>query len=144
MNYYQESNPPPQKYAIYDMNGDAIPELIIRTRITLDIYWIYDNELIPWHFNVHYAKPLNNMALLYERAGGAPEHTDYMYIVLGYQGEELYCIEFSKYANETQDPEYDYKYFINNTEVTKDTFNSLSELLLSIGDDKIEWKPFPF
>ncbi len=145
MDYYSDPDSV-RKYAIYDMNGDEIPELIIKSRISLDIFWIYNNELTLWHSDVSYAKPLNNMALLYERPGGAPEHTQYMYIVLGYQGEELYKIDFAEYYNWNVDGvDYGAKYFIDNTEVTKRIYDSLSERFLNIGDDKIEWKSFlPF
>lgn len=145
IDYYLRSNSSGdvQEYAVYDMNGDAIPELIIKSRISLDIFWIYNNELTLWHSDTAYARPLNNMALLYERAGGGPEHTDYMYTVLGYQGEELYKINFSEYSNcEVNSIQYDNKYFIDDTEVTKESYESLSEQYLNIGDDKIEWKSF--
>lgn len=132
-------------YAIYDMNGDEIPELLIRGRISLYIFWIYNNELALWRSDVNYSKPLNNMALLYERSGGAPDHIDYMYIVPGYQGEDLYKIEFAKYSNWiVEGVDYGEKYFINNTEVTKGTYDSLSERFINIGDDKIEWKAFSY
>lgn len=143
--YYldQTSEEDLREYAVYDMNGDAIPELIIRSRISLDIFWIYNNELTLWYSDVSYTKPLNNMALLYEQAGGGPEHTNYMYIVLGYHGEELYKINFSEYSNgEVHHVQYDNKYFINDTEVTKEIYDSLSERFLNIGDDRIEWKSF--
>lgn len=132
-----------QKYAFYDMNGDAVPELIVKSRISLDIFWINNHELALWHSDSAYARPLNNMALLYERAGGAPEHTDYMYTVLGYHGEELYKTAFSEYATEIQGVQYGNRYFIDDIEVTKETYDSQSEQFLKIGDDKIEWKLFP-
>lgn len=147
--YYLQTDLPEDlqkyKYAIYDMNGDDIPELIIRSRISLDIFWIYNNELALWHSNVHYTKPLNNMALLYERPGGAPTHTYYQYFVLGYHGEELYRITFAEYYDWVfEGVDYGEKYFINDTEVTKAIYDSLSERFLHISDDKIEWKPFPY
>lgn len=147
--YYLQTDLPEDlqkyKYAIYDMNGDDIPELIIRSRISLHIFWIYNNELALWYDTVHYCRPLNNMALLYERPGGAPTHTYYMYFVLGYHGEELYRIEFAEYYDWVfEGVDYGEKYFINDTEVTKAIYDSLSERFLHISDDKIEWKPFPY
>ncbi len=134
-----------QKYAIYDMNGDKIPELIINSRIGLDIFWIYNNELTLWHSDVNYVKPLNNMALLYERPGGAPEHTYYKYIALGYQGEERYKIEFAEYYNWYVDGvDCGAKYFIDDIEVTKGIYDGLTKRYLNIGDDKIEWKTFSY
>ena len=78
-----------RKYAIYDMNGDSIPELIIKTGRSFDIFWIKNDKVTLWYQGTNYTKPLNNMALLSEREGAAPEHTDYIYYVLGYQGEEV-------------------------------------------------------
>ena len=122
------------------MNGDDVPELLIQTSIPLLIYWIYDNKLTFWHSDAHYTKPLNNMAILYEWPGGAPEHINYMYIVLGYYGEELYSINFSEYsAFASNGIQYDALYFINSTKVLKETHEALSERFLNISDDKIKW-----
>lgn len=132
-------------YAIYDMNGDEIPELIIKHRISLDIFWIYNNELTLWYSTVQYVRPLNNMALLYERPGSAPEHTNYMYIVLDYYGEELYVIDFSEYIDWNCDGvSDDNRYYIDNAEVTKAIYDSLATQFLDISDDKIEWKIFSY
>ena len=133
-----------QKYAVYDMNGDAVPELIIRSRISLDIFWINNNELTLWRTDFAYTRPLNNMALLYERAGSGPEHTDYSYTVLGYQGEELYKIDFSEYSNwEEHGVQYVNEYFVDGAKVTKEIYDSQSEQFLNISDDKIKWQSFP-
>lgn len=130
-----------RKYAIYDMNGDSIPELIIKTGRSFDIFWIKNDKVTLWYQGTNYTKPLNNMALLSEREGAAPEHTDYIYYVLGYQGEEVLKIEFSKCsASEFQGVQYDEIYLINNTEVTEQIYNSLTEPLLTVNDDKIIWK----
>lgn len=133
-----------RKYAIYDMNGDSIPELIIKTGRSFDIFWIKNDIVTLWYQGTNYTKPLNNMALLSEREGAAPEHTDYIYYVLGYQGEEVLKIEFSKCsASEFQGVQYDEIYLINNTEVTEQIYNSLTEPLLTVSDDKITWKELP-
>lgn len=133
-----------RKYAIYDMNGDSIPELIIKTGRSFDIFWIKNDKVTLWYQGTNYTKPLNNMALLSEREGAAPEHIDYIYYVLGYQGEEVLKIEFSKYsASELQGIQYDEEYLINNTEVTEQIYNSFTEPLLTVSDDKITWKELP-
>lgn len=129
------------EYALYDMNGDNVPELIIRSRIAIHIFWINDNELTLWYSDTAYTRPLNNMALLYERAGGAPEHTYYKYMVLGYGGEELYSVNFSEYEEDPSCPGGK-KYFIDDTEVTQEVYKAQTEEYLQIGDDQIEWKPF--
>ncbi len=94
-----------------------------------------------WYQGTNYTKPLNNMALLSERKSTAPEHVDYIYFILGYRGEEVLKIEFSKYSDsELQGVQYDKKYLINNTEVTEQIYNSLTDPLLTVNDDKIIWK----
>lgn len=132
-----------QQYAIFDMNGDHVPELILKTTKGLDIFWIENDKVALWYEGTNYTKPLNNMALLSERKGSAPDHIDYSYIILGYQGEEVLKIQFSKYsATEIQGVLYAEKYFINNTEVTQEIYNSLSSPLLNVGDNGIIWKVF--
>ncbi len=129
------------QYAIYDMNGDDIPELIIKTSKAFDIFWINNNKVVLWYQGTSYTKPLNNMALLSERKGGAPEHVDYIYYILGYQGDEIFKIEFSEYSvNESQGVQRDEIYLINNIEVTKEIYNSLTQPLLDESDSKIIWK----
>ena len=137
---YLESNSE-NKYAIYDMNGDDNPELLIKTPNKLDIYWIKNNKVTLWYEGTGYTKPLNNMALLSERKGGAPEHTDYIYCLLGYQGGEIFKIEFSKYsATQLNGVQYDEIYLVDNTEVTEEIYNSITQPLLSVNDNKIIWK----
>lgn len=129
------------QYAIYDMNGDDVPELIIKTADGLDVFWIKNDKVTLWYQGTNYTKPLNNMALLSERKGAAPEHVDYIYLILGYRGEEIFKMEFSKYsASELQGVQYDEKYLINNIEVNEQIYNSLTEPLLAVNDDKIIWK----
>lgn len=124
-----------RKYAIYDMNGDDIPELIIKTENALDIFWIKNDKVTLWYQGTNYAKPLNNRAILYERSGDAPQHTDYQYIVLDYNGEEMLKVSFSEYFGS------DEVYFINEQQVTKTVYENLCKMpVLSIADDAIEWR----
>ena len=132
---------PYQKYAVYDMSGDNIPELIIKTPRAFDIFMIKDNAVTVWHQDSNYAKPLNNMAILYERPGGAPEHTDYQYYKLGPNGEEIEKITFSICsATEVGGVKYDETYYVNGEKVTKDVYNSTANPILALSDDNIVWK----
>lgn len=147
--FNDESKNTYHQYAIYDMNGDDIPELIIRTVKGLDIFWIKNDKVTLWYQGTNYAKPLNNKAILYERPGGAPKHTDYQYIVLDYTGEEVLKISFSEYYG-GDDPSllehFDSSelYLINQQEVTKAIYEDLCKTpILSIADDAIEWKDIP-
>ncbi len=138
-----------RKYAIYDMNGDSIPELIIKTGRSFDIFWIKNDKVTLWYQGTNYAKPLNNKAILYERPGGAPKHTDYQYIVLDYTGEEVLKISFSEYYG-GDDPSFIERfgnnelYLINEQQVSKTIYENLCKTpILNIADDAIEWQDIP-
>ena len=147
--FNDESKNTYHQYAIYDMNGDDIPELIIRTVKGLDIFWIKNDKVTLWYQGTNYSKPLNNRAILYERSGGAPDNTIYQYIILDYTGEEVLKISFSEYYG-GDDPSllehFDSSelYLINQQEVTKTIYENLCKTpILSIADDAIEWKDIP-
>lgn len=138
-----------RKYSIYDMNGDDTPELIIKTENALDIFWIKNDKVTLWYQGTNYSKPLNNRAILYERSGDAPQHTDYQYIVLDYNGEETLKISFSEYYG-GDDPLFfeqfgsDEVYLINEQQVSKTVYENLCKTpILSIADDAIEWQDIP-
>ncbi len=135
---------PYQKYAVYDMSGDNIPELIIKTQRAFDIFMIKDNAVTVWHQGSNYAKPLNNMAILYERPGGAPEHTYYQYYKLGPNGEEIEKITFSIYSGTevSSGVKYEETYYVNDEKATKDVYNSTANPILALSDDEIIWNDF--
>lgn len=138
--FNDESKNTYHQYAIYDMNGDDIPELIIRTVKGLDIFWIKNDKVTLWYQGTNYTKPLNNMGLLLERKGSAPEHTDYIFILLNYQGNEIFRMEFSEYSPaETYGVQYTEKYYINNIETTKEIYDVITQPLLTESDNKIVW-----
>ena len=119
------------KYALYDMSGDAVPELIIKTGEGLTIFSIKEQGLTVWyHHGTTYAKPLNNRAIFYARPGGAPEHTDYQYLVLDHNGEKLQSISFAEYHGNNAE------YFINGEKVSKTAYEGLYKSL-SLSDDAI-------
>lgn len=131
-------------YAIYDMNGDTIPELLIKTVRDFTIFWTKNNELCVWYEGTSYCSPLNNMAVLSERPGGAPEHINYRYEVLGYNGETLIYVEFAEYSSfEYEGEQHPELYEINGLEVSKEVYTSLVTPLLNIKDDEIKWDPIP-
>ncbi|MBR3811122.1 MAG: hypothetical protein IKJ16_02165 [Agathobacter sp.] len=131
-------------YAIHDMNGDTTPELLVKTAKTFNIFWIKNNQLCVWYIGSCYCKPLNNMAILSERPGGAPEHINYIYEILGYNGETMMRIDFSEYSSfEYEGEQYPELYMINDVKVDKDVYTSLTAPLLNIKDDYIKWEPIP-
>ena len=124
------------KYALYDMSGDGVAELIIRTGNGLTVFSIKEQELTVWYEGTTYEKPLNNRAIFYERPGGAPEHTRYQYIVLDSNGEELQRTSFTESRGDN--PEY----FINGERVSKSDYEALCESF-DLSDDKLVWKDIP-
>lgn len=133
-------------YALFDMNGDGIPELHLRP-ITGGSYAIftYDNgQIALWHDGPDYESPLNNGAILYERDGAAPTHINYYYLVLDSDGNQTSKVYFSKYhsVNEsdlTESPDYDV-FMLEDKEVSKDEWNSLTNEYLTNSSDLIIWK----
>ena len=125
-------------YALYDMNGDSNPKLIVNIRNELHIFTIVDNQIKLWRAETAvYSRPLNNGAILYERHGGGPEHTSYTYYAPDFYGNTKYEISFSYWESDGENPEW---YDINGKEVSKEAYDAVTKPILSVGDDKIEWK----
>lgn len=78
-------------YALFDMNGDGIPELHLRpiTGGSYAIFTYFDGQITLWHDGPDYESPLNNGAILYERDGAAPTHINYYYLVLDSDGNKI-------------------------------------------------------
>lgn len=132
-------------YAIFDMNGDGIPELHLRPTVG-GIYAVFtylDGQIVLWHDGPDYESPLNNGAILYERGGAAPTHINYYYLVLDSDGNEISKVNFSKYhsVNEsdlTESTDYD-EFMFEDKEVSEDEWNSLTNEYLSNSSDLIIW-----
>lgn len=128
-------------YTMYDMNGDDVPELIIKTQLELLVYWVKDGAVVSWYSDTAYTSPLNDGTLLSVREGAAPKHTDYIYQVLNYEGEVVYKLEFSEYEAATfQDVQYVKKHYINGIEVSEAAYASITEDILRMKGDNILWK----
>jgi len=128
------------RYALFDMNGDGIPELHVRSSGPYEIISYRDGELVPWESFWSYSKPLNNGALLSERPGGANSTIAYAYSVFDSYGSEQLCVRFEK-ANPNDDGAYDENsdYFFEDVKVSMDEWNALTGKYLSVGSDEIEW-----
>ena len=121
------------EYAFYDINGDGKDELFVRSNL-LYIFWIKDNEVALWHEDLNYVKILSDNTLLSSREGTAPEHTDYIYKILGYGGNELYKAEFSEYRSDTS-----HKYFANGAEISENVYKSLFNKILNSETAAVNW-----
>ena len=132
-------------YALFDMNGDGIPELHLRPVVGggYVIFTYLDGQIVLWHNGPDYESPLNNGAILYERDGAAPTHINYYYLVLDSDGNEISKIYFSKYhsvdkSGLTESAEYDV-FIFEDKEVSEDEWNSLTHEYLSNSSDLIVW-----
>lgn len=121
------------EYAFYDINGDGKDELLVRSNL-LYIFWIKDNKVTLWHEDLNYVKILSDKTLLSAREGTAPEHTDYIYKILGYGGNELYKTEFSEYRSDTSR-----KYFANGAEISENIYKSLFNKVLNSKTASVNW-----
>ncbi len=131
-------------HALFDMNGDGISELHLRptTGGGYDIFTYRDSQVFLWHADLDYCSPLNNGALLYERPGGAPPHTNYMYITLDTNGNEIARVGFSKYdVVDENGLKVGVRYIYEDNDVSKETWYALTKKILSIKSDLIEWLP---
>lgn len=129
-------------YALFDMNGDGIPELHLRPTMGggYEIFTYRDSQVVLWYVNADYCSSLNNGALLYERPGGAPPHTNYMYITLDTNGNEIVRVEFSKYdVVDKRGLKVGVKYIYQDNDVSKETWDELTKKFLSIKSDLIKW-----
>jgi len=130
------------EYALFDMNGDGIPELHLRPILNAVYYAIFtyqDGKVILWYMTTHYCYPLNNGAIFYERIG-IPELTAYKYIILDFYGYECYEIPFYK-SEEILDGDAEYPgiYNYDGLDISKEMWDSLTEKLFAVKSDLIEW-----
>jgi len=133
-------------YALFDMNGDGIPELHLRPVVggSYLIFTYLDGQIVLWHSGPDCESPLNNRAILYERDGAAPTHINYYYLVLDSNGNETSKVNFSKYhsvddSGKTESAEYDV-FMMEDKEVSEEEWNSLTKDYLSNSSDLIVWK----
>lgn len=132
-------------YALFDMNGDGIPELHLRPIVggSYAIFTYLNGQIVLWHEGPDYESPLNDGAILYERDGAAPTHVNYYYLVLDSDGNEISKVYFSKYHSVDKNglnESTDYDVFIfEDKEVSKDEWDSLTNEYLSISSDLIIW-----
>lgn len=132
-------------YALFDMNGDGIPELHLRPIVggSYAIFTYLNGKIVLWHDGPDYESPLNNGAILYERDGAAPTHINYYYLVLDSDGNEISKVYFSKYhsvdeSGLTESTDYDV-FIFEDKEISEDEWNSLTNEYLSNSSDLIVW-----
>ncbi|MDL2301222.1 hypothetical protein LJC58_02585 [Lachnospiraceae bacterium OttesenSCG-928-D06] len=128
------------QYALFDMNGDGLPEFHVRSVDVYDIFTYQDGNVTLWHSDVSYSYPLNNGAILYTRNSGAPTHIDYAYTFFDFYGKEIYKIYFSVYDSTNESNYNENALFIfDEVELSKENWDSLTERYFSVGSDLIKW-----
>ena len=132
-------------YALFDMNGDGIPELHLRPIAGggYAVFTYLDGQIVLWHDGPDFESPLNNRAILYERDGAAPTHINYYYLVLDSAGNEISKVNFSKYHSveengSSESPDYDV-FMFEDKQVSEDEWNSLTHEYLSNSSSLIIW-----
>ena len=128
------------KMALFDMTGNGVPELHLKSPSLYYILTIKDNKLIVWKTLWNNDELLNNGTFLHTRYGGAPNHIDYIYYILDSNGEELYRIDFNVYDDDENGSygESDI-YLFDGIEISMEQWVSLTKRYFEIGSEKIEW-----
>lgn len=128
------------KYTMFDANQNGITELHLSSIRGYIIIECINNKLEIIYSGSGYERLLNNGALLYSRAGGAPEHITYMYTKLD-SDNNIVQITFEKY-NTMNDNSDDDLYLFKDEEVTKSVFDNKTKEYLSAESDFIIWSDY--
>ena len=129
-------------YTFYDMTGDGGVEVIIKKYPEIYFFTEKDGNIYHWYTDTKaYSTLLNNGALLYERKGAGPTHTDYEYYELDENAKVKFSVTFSQYDQTTAEDGkiYPDTYFLNEQEVTKEEYEAKTKDYLLVGSDKIVW-----
>ena len=129
------------KYALFDTNGDKIPELHIESARYYYILSYINNKLII--FNDLSAYPqcyaLNNGAFISHHFGTAPISDEYNYFVLDFLGKKIWELNFSKYdSNENGNYDINDVYLFDGVNVSKEVWDALTARYLYIDGNGIE------
>jgi len=133
------------RYAFFDMNGDGIPELHIRSDHRYSILTWRNGEMLSWASPGIHAESLNNGAVLVT-SFGMMLTTRYTYIEYDFNGKEQLEISFGKMMANSVDGEWIYdensEYWFESEIVSMEEWDALTEPYLSIGLAAIEWLPY--
>lgn len=140
-------------YDLFDRNGDSVPELCINNELYITTFWVSNGALKLWREENSYSKILSNGNCLETHHGGAPNHSDYSYIVYSYTGTVICSLTVSvliKNDIDVMENIYTQDICIYNgsaqaipthIEITEEYFNSFLESIEKIGEAKLSWKP---
>lgn len=139
-------------YALFDRNGDSVPELCINNEMYVTTFWVSNGTLKLWREENSYSKILSNGNYLETHYGGAPNHTDYSYIVYSYTGDVVCSVTFSvliKNDVDVLENKYIQRTYISNgniqgtaesVEISKEQFDKGLAEIENIGEANISWE----
>lgn len=129
------------KYALFDSNGDKIPELHINTARYYYILSYINNKLIIFKDLSPYPQfyALKNGAFISHQFGSAPISDVYKYFILDFLGNEVWEVNFSK-CDKNENGIYDNndEYLFDGVNISKEIWDALTERYLYIDEKGIE------
>lgn len=129
------------KYALFDSNGDKIPELHINSARYYYILSYINNKLIIWKDLSPYLPvyALKNGAFISQYFGAAPLSDNYNYFILDFLGNKNWEVNFSKYdKNENGIYDNNDEYLFDGVNVSKEIWDALTERYLYTDEKGIE------
>jgi len=139
-------------YALFDRNGDSVPELCINNELYVTTFWVSNGTLKLWREENSYSKILSNGNSLETHYGGAPNHSDYSYTVYSYTGDVVCSVTFSvlikndvdvlenKYIQHTSISNGNIQGTAESVEISKEQFDKGLAEIENIGEANISWK----
>ena len=139
------------KYALFDRNGDSVPELCFNNEMYITTFWVSDGTLKLWHEENFNSKMLSNGNCLETHHGGAPNHADYSYIIYSYSGEVVsnFCLSVltkngidvleNIYTQTTTIFSKSTEVIGNTIEITKEQFDTALASIEAIGESEVSW-----
>ncbi len=126
-------------YGFYDMNHDGIVEMSVVSSGIYAYFTIKNDVVTAWSdIQSIYTYPLENGNLMLERHGGAPEHINYEYYELDFDGNIIKTTSFDEWHPTSEDGGKE-EYFFNDKAVTKDEYSKLTKQYLDYEKASIEW-----
>ncbi len=129
-----------------------MPELCISNGLYVTTFWVDNGNLMLWCEENHNMKILCNGNSLETHYGGAPNHTDYSYIMYSYNGNVVCDVTLSvfiKNGNEVLEDVYTlcvtiYNEESNNAsapiEISKEEYDKMLARIEKIEEAKITWE----
>lgn len=145
-------NAHPLRYALLDRNGDSVPELCIDGELFVTTFWVSDGTLKLWREENYGSKILRNGNSLQKHYGGAPNHTDYSYVIYSYTGEVACQVTLSVLTENGVDlleNMYTQCVYVENgsdqeapatIEISREQFDKALASIEKIGEAKLSWK----